>query len=189
MSSEGVDGLHVQGSTPADRRGGLIRALQQQQQQQKKSNAGVNLSLLGGRRLLEVPQFEGLVLGGRDQDRLHGVEGQVPDRVEVAPQGELGAPGLPQSVLVADLRKEAALTGAASRGRRGRAWKAVFKVASPPRSLTSYARLSASLATVSPASSPSPSSLETASSTRPRMKDFPADGRKLIGSSRQQADM
>lgn len=113
MSSEGVDGLHVQGSTSADRKEGLIRALQRQK---KKSNAGVNLSLLGGRRLLEVPQFDGLVLGGRDQDRLHGVEGQVPDRVKVAPQGELGVPGFPQSVLVADLREEAAVTGAASRG-------------------------------------------------------------------------
>lgn len=49
-------------------------------------------------------------------------------------------------------------------------------------SLTSYARLSASLATVSPASSPSPSSLETASSTLPRMNDFPDDGRKVIAS-------
>lgn len=64
-----------------------------------------SISLLGGRRLLEVPQFDGLVLGGRDQDRLYGVEGQVPDRVEVAPQGELGVPGFPQSVLVVDLRK------------------------------------------------------------------------------------
>lgn len=60
----------------------------------------VSFSLLGGRRLLEVPQLEGLVLGGRDQDRLHRVEGQAAHRVEVAPQGELGVPGFPQSVFV-----------------------------------------------------------------------------------------
>lgn len=62
------------------------------------------LLLFGGSRLLEVPHFEGVVLGGRDQDGLHGVEGQPPDGVKVAPQGELGVPGLPQRVLVvADL--------------------------------------------------------------------------------------
>lgn len=62
-------------------------------------------SLLGGRRLLEVPQLEGVVLGGGDQDGLHRVEGQTPHRVEVAPQGELWVPGLPQSVrVVGDLR-------------------------------------------------------------------------------------
>lgn len=64
-------------------------------------------SLLGGRRLLEVPQFEGVILGGGDQDGLHRVEGQTPDRVKVAPQGELWVPGLPQSVfVVGDLREE-----------------------------------------------------------------------------------
>lgn len=53
--------------------------------------------------------------------------------------------------------------------------------------LTSNVRLSASFATVILASSPSPNSLETASSTGPRMKHFPDDGRKVIGSSRRQA--
>lgn len=49
-------------------------------------------------------------------------------------------------------------------------------------SLTSYARLSASLATVSPASSPSPSSLSMASSA-PMMNDFPEVGGKVIAST------
>lgn len=49
--------------------------------------------------------------------------------------------------------------------------------------LTSYIRPSASLATVRPASSPNPSSLETASSTLPRMNDFPDDGRNVIASA------
>lgn len=34
--------------------------------------------LLGWRRLLEVPQFEGVVLGGGDQDGLHWMKGQTP---------------------------------------------------------------------------------------------------------------
>lgn len=38
------------------------------------------------------------------------------------------------------------------------------------------------MATVRPASSPRPSSLDTASSTRPRMKDLPEDGRKVSAS-------
>ena len=55
---------------------------------------------------MEVPHFEGVVFGSRDQDGLHGVEGQPPDGVEVAAQGELRVPGLPQRVLVvADLRR------------------------------------------------------------------------------------
>lgn len=45
---------------------------------------------------MQVPQFEGLVLGGGDQQRLHRVEGQAAHRVKVAPQGELGVPALPQ---------------------------------------------------------------------------------------------
>lgn len=57
------------------------------------------LLLLGGGGLLEVPQFEGVVLGGSDQNGLHGVEGQAPDGVKVAPQCELGAPCLPQRIL------------------------------------------------------------------------------------------
>lgn len=60
---------------------------------------------------------------------------------------------------------------------------AFFLYLTGQRSLTSYAMLSASLATVNPASSPSPISLETASSTRPRMKDFPDDGRKVMASA------
>ena len=34
--------------------------------------------LLGGDRLLEVPHLQGLVLGGRDQHRLRGVEPEGP---------------------------------------------------------------------------------------------------------------
>ena len=64
------------------------------------------LLLFGRSCLLEVPHFEGVVFGRRDQDGLHGVERQPPDGVEVAAQGELGVPGLPQRVLVvADLRR------------------------------------------------------------------------------------
>lgn len=48
--------------------------------------------------------------------------------------------------------------------------------------LTSYARLSASLATVSPASSPRPSSLSMASSV-PMINDFPEVGGKVIAST------
>jgi len=48
--------------------------------------------------------------------------------------------------------------------------------------LTSYARLSASLATVSPASSPRPSSLSMASSA-PIMNDFPEVGGKVSAST------
>ena len=56
---------------------------------------------------MEVPHFEGVVFGRRDQDGLNGVEGQPPDGVEVAAQGELRVPGLPQRVLVvADLRRQ-----------------------------------------------------------------------------------
>lgn len=50
--------------------------------------------------------------------------------------------------------------------------------------LTSYARLSASLATVRPASSPRPSSLSMASSV-PMMNDFPEVGGKVIASTRK----
>lgn len=49
---------------------------------------------------MQVPQFEGLVLGGGDQQRLHRVEGQAAHRVKVAPQGELGVPALPQRLRV-----------------------------------------------------------------------------------------
>lgn len=49
--------------------------------------------------------------------------------------------------------------------------------------LTSYARLSASLAVVRPASSPSPSSLSAASSNRPMMKDLPDVGGNVIAST------
>lgn len=56
--------------------------------------------LLGRRRLVQVPQFEGLVLGGGDQQRLHRVEGQAAHRVKVAPQGELGVPALSQRLRV-----------------------------------------------------------------------------------------
>lgn len=64
------------------------------------------VSLLGGRRLLEVPQFEGVILGGGDQNRLHRVEGQTAHRVKVAPQGKLRVPRLPQCIfVVGDLRE------------------------------------------------------------------------------------
>lgn len=49
---------------------------------------------------MQVPQFEGLVLRGGDQQRLHRVEGQAAHRVKVAPQGELGVPALPQRLRV-----------------------------------------------------------------------------------------
>lgn len=69
-------------------------------------NIKFKFSLLGGRRLLEVPEFDGVILRGRDEDGLHRVEGQTPDWVEVAPQGELWVPGLPESVFViGDLRE------------------------------------------------------------------------------------
>lgn len=60
----------------------------------------INLSLFGRHRLLKIPQFDRLILGGCDQDRLYWVEGQVTDGVKVAPQGELWVPGFPQSILV-----------------------------------------------------------------------------------------
>lgn len=64
------------------------------------------VSLLGGRRLLEVPQFEGVILRGGDQNRLQRVEGQAPHRVKVAPQGELRVPRFPQNIfVVGDLRE------------------------------------------------------------------------------------
>ena len=148
-------------------------------------------SLFGGSRLLEVPQLEGLVLGGRDQDRLHRVEGQTADRVEVAPQGELRVPGLPQSVFaIGDLREESRkqILGVSLREGSVRFESTVARCCSSV-ALTSYARLSASLATVSPASSPSPSSSETASSTLPRMKDFPDDGRKVMASEKTRSHL
>lgn len=42
-------------------------------------NIKFKFSLLGGRRLLEVPEFDGVILRGRDEDGLHRVEGQTPD--------------------------------------------------------------------------------------------------------------
>lgn len=103
VGSERVDGFHVQRSAP----GGLKQTdTVRHPLASPCSTTSRIISLLGRRRLLEVPQFEGLVLGGRDQDRLHRVEGQTADRVEVASQGELWVPGLPQSVLVVgDLKK------------------------------------------------------------------------------------
>lgn len=99
VSSERVDGLHIQSSAPE--KGAFVKPIKTPNKQSAKERPVSSLSsLLGGRRLLEVPQLEGLVLGGRDQDRLHRVEGQAAHRVEVAPQGELGVPGFPQSVFV-----------------------------------------------------------------------------------------
>ena len=49
--------------------------------------------LLGRHSLLEVPQLQGLVLRGRDQHRLGGVEAQGSDTIEMAAQGVLGTPG------------------------------------------------------------------------------------------------
>lgn len=61
--------------------------------------------LFGGRRLLQVPHLERVVLRGGDEDGLDGVERQSADAVEVAPQGELGVPRLSHGVrVVADLR-------------------------------------------------------------------------------------
>lgn len=65
----------------------------------------INLSLFGRHRLLKVPQFDCLILGGCDQDRLYWMEGQVTDWVKVAPQGELWVPGFPESIFVV-LRKD-----------------------------------------------------------------------------------
>lgn len=107
----------------------------------------------------------------------------------MAPQGELWVPGFLQSIFVV-LRKDGfAVTCCATRGRQycvyakwsRRSWKF------PCHAFTSNVRLSTSFATVILASSPSPNSLEIASFTRPRIKHFPDDGRKVIGSSRQQA--
>lgn len=62
---------------------------------------------------MQVPQFEGLVLGGGDQQRLHRVEGQAAHRVKVAPQGELRVPALPQRLrVVGDLEGEGGGGGA-----------------------------------------------------------------------------
>lgn len=155
----------------------------------------INLSLFGRHRLLQVPQFDGLILGGCDQDRLYWMEGQVTDCVKVAPQSELWVPGFPQSIFVVLRTDGFAVTCCAKRGRQywvyvkwsqivffqSRSWKF------PYHPLTSNVRLSTSFATVILASSPSPNSLETASSTRPRMKHFSDDARKVIGSLRQQA--
>lgn len=64
--------------------------------------------LFGGRRLLQVPHLERVVLRGGDEDGLDGVERQSADAVEVAPQGELGVPRLSHGVrVVADLRGDA----------------------------------------------------------------------------------
>lgn len=107
----------------------------------------------------------------------------------MAPQGELGVPGLPQSVFVIGDLSEGGLSVNMLMALllAFHVMFGVLCVCNPSDcravSLTSYARLSASLATVSPASSPSPSSLETASSTLPRMNDFPDDGRKVIAST------
>ncbi len=56
--------------------------------------------LFGGYGLLKVPQFEGTVLAGRDQDGLAGVEGQRAHAVKVAAQRVLGVPRLAERLLV-----------------------------------------------------------------------------------------
>lgn len=58
-------------------------------------------ALLRRHRLLQVPEFEGVILAGGDQDRLVGMEGEGTDAVEVAAQRVLGVPRLPVRLLAA----------------------------------------------------------------------------------------
>lgn len=68
--------------------------------------------LFGGSRFLQVPHLERVILRGRDQNRFYGVKGQTANGVEMASQGELGVPGLPQCVLVVgDLRGKGTAAG------------------------------------------------------------------------------
>ena len=60
----------------------------------------MNHLLFGRDGLLQVPQFEGVVLRYGDQHGLHRVEGQGAHAVKVAPQRVLGVPRLPERVLV-----------------------------------------------------------------------------------------
>ena len=67
--------------------------------------------LFGRDGLLQVPQFEGVVLRHGDQHGLHGVEGQGAHAVKVAPQRVLGVPRLPERVFVGRQLGEAARDG------------------------------------------------------------------------------
>lgn len=50
--------------------------------------------LFGVHGLVQVPQLQGPILGGRQQHRLARVEGQRADGVEVAAEREAGVPRL-----------------------------------------------------------------------------------------------
>lgn len=60
--------------------------------------------LFGRDGLGEVPQLEGVVLGDGEQTRFHGVEGERPHAIKVAPQCVLGVPGLPEGRVLAGLQ-------------------------------------------------------------------------------------
>ena len=51
---------------------------------------------LGGRGLVEVPQFECVVGRSAKQQRLRGVKGQTVEGVQVTPESDLVLPGLQQ---------------------------------------------------------------------------------------------
>ena len=69
-------------------------------QDEENRNISVWSLLFGRDGLGEVPQFEGVVLGHGDQAGLHGVEGQRPHAVKVAPQRVLRVPRLPERGLL-----------------------------------------------------------------------------------------
>lgn len=54
----------------------------------------------GRNRLLEVPEFEGVVFRDGDQYRFHRMEGQGPHSIEVASQSIFGIPCLSECILI-----------------------------------------------------------------------------------------
>lgn len=75
--------------------------------------------LFGVHGLVQVPQLQGSVLGGRQQHRLARVEGQRADGVEVAAQREAGVPRLLELLpVVLHLRGTNAEAGSALVGER-----------------------------------------------------------------------
>lgn len=103
VSPECVDGFHVESCTSEHTN---TREHQEPFKCINTSKDSAVFSLLGWSGFLQVPHLQRVIFRSGDQNRLHRVERQTADGVEMIPQCELWVPCLAQSIfVVGDLRK------------------------------------------------------------------------------------